>query len=175
MAKVSFAKLGLTKNQEVKKLQWNDQIIDIKQYLSIGEKIEVISRIVAMTVDENGCYNPSKIDIFSTLEIFLAYTGISFTEKQKEDVLKLYDLIVGSGLLSKVYELIPESEINYIKDNALQQVQNIYNYKNSALGILEAVARDYNDTVFDAKVIKDSLNGDKESLKVVKDVISKMG
>jgi hypothetical protein len=30
MAKISFAKLGLTKNQETKVLTWNDQSIEIK-------------------------------------------------------------------------------------------------------------------------------------------------
>ena len=39
MAKVSFTKLGLTKNQEVKILNWNDQDIEIKQYLSVKDKM----------------------------------------------------------------------------------------------------------------------------------------
>ena len=38
MAKVSFTKLGLKTNQEVKTIEWNEQIIEIKQYLPIEKK-----------------------------------------------------------------------------------------------------------------------------------------
>ena len=46
MAKVPFTKLGLSKNQNVKTIEWNSQIIEIKQYLSIAEKLQIISNIL---------------------------------------------------------------------------------------------------------------------------------
>ena len=36
MAKVSFTKLGLSKNQEVKIVEYNEQNIEVKQYLPIN-------------------------------------------------------------------------------------------------------------------------------------------
>ena len=42
MAKVSFTKLGLKKNEEVGILHINEQDIEVKQYLPINEKLELI-------------------------------------------------------------------------------------------------------------------------------------
>ena len=44
------------------------------------------------------------------IEIIDNYTNISFTEKQKEDVPKLYDAIYSSGLKDAVMKAIPEAE-----------------------------------------------------------------
>ena len=41
-----------------------------------------------------------------------AYTNINFTDKQKEDPTKLYDILVSSGLVSKVINIIPVAEYN---------------------------------------------------------------
>jgi hypothetical protein len=35
MAKVYFGKLDLNKNTDVKTFTWNEQVIEVKQYLSI--------------------------------------------------------------------------------------------------------------------------------------------
>ena len=42
MAKVAFSKLGLTKNTNVGSFEWNDQTIEVKGYLPIQEKMQLI-------------------------------------------------------------------------------------------------------------------------------------
>ena len=39
MAKVSLTKLGLKVNQDAKSIEFNEQIIEVKQYLPINEKL----------------------------------------------------------------------------------------------------------------------------------------
>ena len=46
MAKVSFSKLNLNKNTEVSTFEWGDQIIEVKDYLPIGDKLHLISEII---------------------------------------------------------------------------------------------------------------------------------
>ena len=46
MAKVPFTKLGLTKNTEVKNFTWKDQIIEVKQYLPIQDKLSLIAAVL---------------------------------------------------------------------------------------------------------------------------------
>ena len=106
MAKVSFTKLGLKKNEEVGILHINEQDIEVKQYLPINEKLELISSVINSAADENNFSNPVKENVFLTLEILYHYTNINFTDKQKEDSVKLYDLVVSSGLVNKVTDLI---------------------------------------------------------------------
>ena len=172
MAKISYAKLGLSKTKEDKQLEWNGQKVDVKQYLPILDKIEMITRILNYSLDTNGYYNPSRIELFTTLEIILSYTNINCTEKQKEDVCKLYDSFVASGFADAVMNLIPENEKTYIIDGAIKMVQSVYEYKTSILGILDAVARDYGDTEFNVKQLLEKLqDSDIQALKEIADKI----
>ncbi|MBR6516149.1 MAG: hypothetical protein IKT40_04765 [Bacilli bacterium] len=81
MAKVSFTKLGLTKSQDFVELHLNEQVIEVKSYLPVNEKLELISNVINLSADDNNFANPVKVMVYSTLEIIEAYTNISFTDK----------------------------------------------------------------------------------------------
>ena len=79
MAKVSFNKLGLKVVNEPKEITYNDQIIEIQQYLPIETKLEMISNIVNNSATDQKFYNKGKIEIYTTLEILYNYTNIKLT------------------------------------------------------------------------------------------------
>ena len=174
MAKVSFTKLGLKKNEEVGILHINEQDIEVKQYLPINEKLELISSVINSAADENNFSNPVKENVFLTLEILYHYTNINFTDKQKEDPVKLYDLVVSSGLVNKVTDLIPEEELDEVINGVAQSVKAIYTYKNSVLGILESISQDYSALNLDATEIQQKL-ADPDNMALLKQVLTKLG
>lgn len=174
MAKVSFTKLGLKKNEEVGILHVNEQDIEVKQYLPINEKLELISSVINSAADENNFSNPVKENVFLTLEILYHYTNINFTDKQKEDPVKLYDLVVSSGLVNKVTDLIPEEELDEVINGVAQSVKAIYTYKNSVLGILESTSQDYSDLNLDATEIQQKL-ADPDNMALLKQILTKLG
>ena len=157
MAKVSFTKLGLKKNEDVEIVEWNEQKIEVKQYLPIEDKLKLITAIIQNSIDDNGYYNPAKIYVYTIIEMINFYTNINFTEKQKTDVAKTYDLIVSSGFSAKVFEAI-----------------NPYEYKNSIYGIMESLGQDFKDLNLEATEIEEKI-GNKENLKLLKEVMDKMG
>lgn len=176
MAKIGLTKLGLKKNTNLIELPWNDQIIEIKEYLPIENKLGVIERIVNQSLDDNNFANPARIIINTVLEITFAYTNINFTDKQKEDKQNLYDLLVSSRLWDEIKEkLCDESnEFNFIDNGVRQVINEIYRYKNSALGILNAIQEDYQKLDLDAeKIVKDLSNP--EELALLKKVVSELG
>ena len=174
MAKVSFTKLGLKKNEEVGILHINEQDIEVKQYLPINEKLELISSVINSAADENNFSNPVKENVFLTLEILYHYTNINFTDKQKEDPVKLYDLVVSSGLVNKVTDLIPEEELDEVINGVAQSVKAIYTYRNSVLGILESISQDYSSLNLDATEIQQKL-ADPDNMALLKQVLTKLG
>ena len=174
MAKVSLTKLGLKVNQNVKNIEFNEQIIEVKQYLPINEKLELISSVINSAADENNFSNPVKENVFLTLEILYHYTNINFTDKQKEDPVKLYDLVVSSGLVNKVTDLIPEEELDEVINGVAQSVKAIYTYRNSVLGILESISKDYSNLDLDATEIQEKL-ADPENMAFLKQVLTKLG
>lgn len=174
MAKVSLTKLGLKVNQNVKNIEFNEQIIEVKQYLSINEKLELISSVINSAADENNFSNPVKENVFLTLEILYHYTNINFTDKQKEDPVKLYDLVVSSGLVNKITDLIPEEELDEVINGVAQSVKAIYAYRNSVLGILESISQDYSALNLDATEIQQKL-ADPDNMALLKQVLTKLG
>ena len=104
----------------------------------------------------------------------MAYTNISFTDKQKEDIMKLYDLIAGSGLAVAVLNAIPADEYDFILEGTEETIQSIYSYNNSVMGILENISADYSNLELNATELQKKMN-DQENLGLLRDVLVKLG
>lgn len=176
MAKVSFKNLGLKMDQGVEVINFNGEEIEVKHYLPINDKLDLISRVVnkADASDENNFVNSIKINMFLALEVIYNYTNLNITDKQKEDELKLYDVIISSGLYSAVMHAIPANEFSALCSGLSEIVENIYKYRNSALGILETISQDYSNLNLDANEIQNKL-ADPQNLELLRNVLTKMG
>ena len=175
MAKIGLTKLGLKKNTDITTLEWNGQIIEIKQYLPMEEKLKVIENIVNKSLDDNNFANPARLRIHSVLEAMYAYTNINFTEKQKEDFLGLYDLVVSSGLWDAICMAMDGfSDFAVIEQTTYEVIGEIYRYKTSLLGMLEAASIDYQNLDLDATKIQEKL-GNRENVEFLEKVMDKMG
>ena len=62
---------------------------------------------------ENGAYNEFKLNLYFELNLVYMYTNISFTDKQKEDPAKLYDLLYSTGIVKTILDNIPENRLTY--------------------------------------------------------------
>ena len=174
MAKIGFTKLGLKVKENVKTLVFNDQEIEVKQYLPIGEKMEMISDIINSCSEEEKFYNVGKIEVFFVIETIIHYTNIKFTEKQKEDIYKLYDLLVSSELKNAVFGLIPEEELDFIHYVIKKTIKSIYKYTNSIYGLLDNINADYNGMDLDIKKLWQNLS-DKDNVEFLSEVLNKLG
>ena len=175
MAKVAFTKLGLKRKDEVKTVNINNNVIEVKQYLPINDKLTLISRVINLSHDSsNNFANPVQVEVIGTVEIIMAYTNLSFTEKQKEDYAKLYDLLEENGITKDLISAIPEDEYAFLIDGINESIEAVYKYQNSVLGILEAVSQDYSNLDFDAAKIQQQL-ADPDNLALLKGVMTKLG
>ena len=173
MAKLAFSKLGLKNNNQVVNINYNEQAIEVKQYISVNDKLKLISNIINNTVDEHSFCNPVKVKVYLLIGIVENYTNISFTEKQKEDIVKLYDLIQSNGLFDEILTAIPEEEFNDLLNSTWDSVDAIYTYRNSVMGILDNVSADYDNVNVDVnKTIEQIKNLDHSFLS---EVMNKLG
>lgn len=173
MAKLPFSKLGLKVDNEVTIIEYNEQNIEVRHYLPFMTKVEMISKIINSSVDDNNFYNPMRVKLYMYLETVSYYTNLTFTPKQLEDPFKIYDLLESSGLFTKIIEAIGD-EWQEIQENTWAVIKNIYEYKNSAMGILEMVTDDYSGLNLDAQNIQNALS-DPQNLTLLKDVMTKLG
>lgn len=179
MAKVPFSKLqaaidGCSCKPFYYNLAGEEIHYEVKHYLPIKEKLELVSRIINQSVDDNGFYNPMKVKIFMVLEITYAYTNLSFTAKMKEDPFKLYDILVSTGIFTDIIDCIREKDWVEIQAGVWDTIKNIYDYKNSVMGILEAVKDDYGNLSLDASTIQNDLSNP-ENMELLRNVLDKLG
>lgn len=176
MAKVSFSKLGLSKNTTVNNVEYNGQNIEVKQYLPINDKATLTAQVLSCVLnnDENRFANPLQIEVFTLLGIIEKYTNITFTEKQKEDPAKLYDLIVSSGLWNIIYDNMDADDYNALLNYIDEAIKAYYSYHNSIFGILDSINKDYSTMSLDATEIQKKL-GDPENMALLRDVLAKLG
>jgi hypothetical protein len=158
MAKVPFTKLKCKINDNEVPVQIGEETIAVKQYLPIQEKLSLIGRVVMFAHEQDYNYsNPVKIGVYRDLEIVFTYTNISFTDKQKEDLPKLYDMLYSSGVIKTIINNIPEDEYMEIVCGIEDSVEAIYQYQNSALGILDGIKNNYNEASFDVEKLQEAV------------------
>ena len=174
MAKVTFNKLNLKLNDNIQDIAWGEETIEIKQYLPINKKLEIISDIINACAEDAKFYNPGKIEIHFSLEMIYNYTNIKFTDKQKEDICKLYDLLQSSGLKQEIFERIPAEEISFIYTTIIDTIENFYKYNNSVYGILDNITNDYDGLNFDISELWGKLS-EKDNVEFLQEVIQKLG
>ena len=173
MPKVPFSKLNLKKIDKVQVVTINGLEIEVKQYLPVAEKLELIANVLNNSVDDNNFANPVKTYVLSHLEIIYAYTNLSFTDKQKEDPAKLYDILETNGIIDSIILAMPPSEYDNLIEDITSTIDAYYKYKNSALGILEAATTDYKNLDLEASDIQKKI-ADPDNLTLLKDVITKL-
>ena len=168
MAKIGLTKLNLQKKDNViTTVEINGQIVEIKSYLPIQEKLELISRIINKSTEESKFYNPGKLSLFFKLEVIYAYTNINFTDKQKEEFCKTFDLLESNGVIKTVLDAIPNTEVDTLVNWTLESVKAIYTYNNSVMGVLENLKNNYNELDFDITSLQNKIK-DPESLELLK-------
>ena len=174
MSRVPFTKLGLKKIEDTKTISICDQDVEVKQYLPINDKINIITNVIEKSADDNNFANPVKVEVFANLEIMYAYTNISFTDKQKENPTKLYDLLEENGIIAEVIAAIPENEYALLLGWIDETIEAFYTYRNSVMGIMEQISADYSNLSLDATEIQQKL-ADPQNLELLKSVMTKLG
>ena len=174
MSRVPFTKLGLKKVEDTKNITICGQMVEVKQYLPISDKINIITNVIENSADDNNFANPVKVEVFANLEIMYAYTNISFTDKQKENPTKLYDLLEENGIIAKVIAAIPENEYALLLGWIDETIEAFYTYRNSVMGIMEQISEDYSNLSLDATEIQQKL-ADPQNLELLKNVMTKLG
>lgn len=175
MAKLSFTKLSLQKNIQVKDWQYNDQSIEVKQYLPIKERMDIAQSVIQQVIDFNNEFlNEFAFHMYMDLAIVFNYTNLSFTDKQKEDLYKLYDLLVGSGFMKELKKQVDCNQTDDLEVYTYETLNEYYKYHNSVYGIMDAMNQNYSNLDLDVNELQDKI-ANPESLSLVKDILTKMG
>ena len=175
MAKIPFSKLNIKTAAIVPiNAQFGEIDIEVLPRLTTDDRVKFMEEIIANVQSENAFINEISLTVWFDLCVLFYYTNLTFTDKQKSDPGKLYDMCIASGLLSIVKSKIGPDELNFMHTLVNMHIEKIYNYRNSAYGILDAMKNDYDNLNLDATEIQKKL-GDEKNLAVLKETLTKLG
>jgi hypothetical protein len=158
MAKITYASLKLKQNDEIKKFQLADgREIEINQFLSTNDKIDLID-ITLQKSREGNLYNPLLVNAYFHLHLIYLYTNITFTDKQKEDELKLYDCLDNAGIIDKVVENLPDKEYTNLLNKIDEKIQMELTYNTTAAALVSKLITDLPEQAAAAAKIVDNFD-----------------
>ena len=157
---MKFQDLNLTLPTTTNSIIINEQEVVVKTYLSISDKIDLI-QIALQKAQEDGIYNDIKLDAYFHLNIVYLYTDIEFSEEDKEDEMKLYDILQANNVILNVIGAMGEDEYNGLFEYLEVMKQEKLDYSNTAAAVLRSIIQDLPKNAAAAKEIVDSFDPSK--------------
>lgn len=137
--------------------------------------MDIAQSVIQQVIDFNNEFlNEFAFHMYMDLAIVFNYTNLSFTDKQKEDLYKLYDLLVGSGFIKELKKQVDCNQIDDLEVYTYETLNGYYKYRNSIYGIMDVMNQNYSNLNLDINELQDKISNP-ESLSLVKDILTKMG
>lgn len=137
--------------------------------------MDIAQSVIQQVIDFNNEFlNEFAFHMYMDLAIVFNYTNLSFTDKQKEDLYKLYDLLVGSGFIKELKKQVDCNQTDDLEVYTYETLNGYYKYRNSIYGIMDVMNQNYSNLNLDINELQDKISNP-ESLSLVKDILTKMG
>lgn len=160
MSKISYSSLKLKTNTEVKTFNFNGHEIEVLKYLPIEDKYDLLM-ITLQKAEEDGIYNPLRLELYFHMNLIYMYTNLTFTAKQKENESKLYDTLKSQGFITMFLNILPQEEYEFLFDLISEMVETFMKYKNTAGAVLQSIIQDLPKNAEAAAQIVDSFDKEK--------------
>ena len=168
---LNLDKISYQDKIENEEITYDGQTFNVRSWIPMEDKLALIGNIINASIDDNTFYNPARLHIFYVMNMVKEYTDIDFKEM---NIMYAYDLLDVSGLWDIIEKYIDENEINFIKQNIKETITNIYAYKNSVLGMIDAMNQKSEDLKIDGEALQKVI-GNPENLTLVKQILDNLG
>lgn len=115
----------------VKTITFKEIKIEVKQYLSIAEKMDIIERVVLGSyeeIEEVKIFNSLLYDTIYNYLLAKFYTNLTLPD---DKVLEMYDILKSTGLIEAIIEAIPDDEFDFLNSHVENRISE-YNSANEA-------------------------------------------
>ena len=161
MSQITFSSLKLKTPIDTTTFEFMGETIEVYKFVPVESKLDLLA-ITMQKSEENGIYNPLLLDIFFHLNLVYIYTNITFTDEQREDELKLFDLLESNNFFDS---FLPENKEDYeeLRNYLNELTSDNLTYNNSAASVAKGIIRDLPRNAEAAKMIVDSFDPTKYS------------
>ncbi len=147
-------------NDQINTFTKDNYQVNVKKYLPISDKIDLV-QIALQKAEEDGIYNQIKLDMYFHLNIIYLYTDIEISQEEREDEMKLYDILESNDIIDMVIAFMDQDEYNELKGYLMEMESNSLTYRNTAAAVLTRIIQDLPKNAAAAKEIVDSFDPSK--------------
>ena len=146
--------------------------LNVRTYLPIDAKADLISWVINMALDERtGAISPVRFEVCFSVAVVQRYCGVEIPED--ESLSTVYDLLETNEVISQVMGAIPENEIDFLKELAMDTAADVERYSTSFAGVISSMNTDTTELTTQLQKILDNINNNEglEQLAVIKDMV----
>lgn len=147
-------------NDQINTFTKDNYQVNVRKYLPISDKIDLV-QIALQKAEEDGIYNQIKLDMYFHLNIIYLYTNIEISQEEREDEMKLYDILESNDIIDTVIAFMDQDEYNELKGYLMEMESNSLAYRNTAAAVLTKIIQDLPKNAAAAKEIVDSFDPSK--------------
>lgn len=141
MATINYQDLNINKVVNTNSFMWNDKEIEVVDYISADDKYDIVM-ITLQNSEEEGIYNPIKLDIYYHLYLVYTYTNIVFSDEDRADELALYDALLSSGFMEEFLKHINIRDYTEMQDEIEKIAEMKMKYNISTASIIKKLVDD---------------------------------
>ena len=138
MAKVSFSSLKLKVKEDIEEIYIGDKKVEVKTYISTEEFNDMIQAVVEQATTST-IYNDFLGNCILADSIVMTHTNLSFTDAQKSDLLKLFDILKTNGVMNAILDAIGSEEMDRILKAYELVVTEYKKYTYSVKGLTDQI------------------------------------
>lgn len=160
MADLNYKDLGLKRLIMKDTFKWGDKNIEVLKYLPVEAKYDIVM-ITLQKAQEEGYYNPIKLDMYFHLNLVYMYTNLQFSDEDRQDEGKLFDELKSSGFLATFLQYIDKDEYMEMQEDIDSIAELSLRYNSSAGAVFNKFVDDLPANVEAAQKIVDSFEPSK--------------
>ena len=160
MATINYKDLDINKIVVTNSFTWNEKEIEVVNCISSDDKYDIVM-ITLQNSEEDGIYNPIKLDIYFHLYLVYTYTNIVFSDEDKADEFALYDALLTSGFMEEFLKHINIRDYTEMQDEIEKIVEMKMKYNVSAASIMKKFVDDLPANAEAAQQIVDNFDPSK--------------
>jgi hypothetical protein len=141
--KIAFSGFKLKVPKTYAEFKFGDKTVQVLKYLPVQEKEDIIEVAYQKAIVKSS-FNPILFNIYFLLNIVYSYANLTFTDEQRKDEKKLYDMLDSSGLLNKIFQAMESTEVTFFYENVNAYVQRRLAEDYSAVGLFNNTVGAFN-------------------------------
>lgn len=167
MDKVKLSDFGRQDQESPIYLDVGGTTIEIKKRINYGEILAGIQWCVDYIIDDRPFVSAPLSEIITDVCIVKMFTNVDISDLElvgftADNLYEMYDILTEMDVIETIKQQVNPTQLKFFKTTLAKTLENLVAYKNSALGVLDAITTAKKNHEEEVKTIEDILNNPEE-------------